>query len=177
MSLPDRVGGWGTVSTRRSLTSRLASFSATLPSLDLFPWRSNLTAPAAPAQPHIMYENNKRTNCNTIKPPMTSSRLALLGPMFISVTLTWFISRQQHNRLHLLCSNEFSDGSHGSRMILSATMGTSFHSATYVFWYCARCSHSSSPRCWSSGCSAFLQSLPRVALRRRNAAQPCVTCT
>lgn len=64
--------------------------------------------------------------------------------MFICVTLTWYISCQQHNRLHLLCSNEFSDGSHGSRTILSATMGTSFHSATYMFWYCTRCSHSSS---------------------------------
>lgn len=44
MSLTDRVGGWGTVSARRSLTSRLASFSATLPSLDLLPWGANLTA-------------------------------------------------------------------------------------------------------------------------------------
>lgn len=67
---------------------------------------------------------------------MTSSRPASLGPAFISVALTSFISLQQHNGPHLLCSNGFSDGSHGSRTILSATMGTSFHSATYMFWYC-----------------------------------------
>lgn len=66
----NRAGSWGT----GSWTSHLACFSATLPSLDLFPWCFNLTAVltwlacgSCAAVDYIQSENNKRTYCNAIK--------------------------------------------------------------------------------------------------------------
>ncbi len=65
-----------------------------------------------------------------------NSRLLLLGPMCICMSVRHFVVCQQHNRLLSLCSNRFSDAGQGSRMILSATKGTSFHLTT-CSWYCS----------------------------------------
>lgn len=68
------------------------------------------------------------------------SSLLLLGPMFICMSVRESVVCQGHNKLHLLCSNRFSDAGQGSRMILSATKRNSFHLTT-----CSRyCSLSSS---------------------------------
>lgn len=109
-----------------------------------------------------------------------TSSLLLLGATFICMSVRDFVVCQQHNQLHSSCSNCFSDAGQGIRMILSATKGTSFHLTT-CSWYCSLpsslFSRASFPLCWQSGCFAFLLSLPCDALRRRNVAQPCVTCT
>lgn len=62
--------------------------------------------------------------------------LLLLGATFICMSVRDFVVCQQHNQLHSLCSNCFSDAGQGSRMILSATKGTSFHLTT-CSRYCA----------------------------------------
>lgn len=54
-----------------------------------------------------------------------------LGPLFICMSLRHFGVSQQH----LLCSNCFSDAGQGSRTILSATVGTSFHLTTCSQYY------------------------------------------
>lgn len=54
-----------------------------------------------------------------------------LGPLFICMSLRHFGFSQQH----LLCSNCFSDAGQGSRMILSVTVGTSFHLTTCSQYY------------------------------------------
>lgn len=59
-----------------------------------------------------------------------NSSLSLLGPVFICMSVGDFVVCQRHNKPHSLCSNCFSDAGQGSRMILSATKGTSFHLTT-----------------------------------------------
>lgn len=50
--------------------------------------------------------------------------------MCICVSVGDFVVCQRHYKLHSSCSNHFSDAGQGSRMILSATKGTSFHLTT-----------------------------------------------
>lgn len=71
-----------------------------------------------------------------------------------------FAFHQQHNKLHLLCSDCCGGAEQGSRMIGSATVATSFHFNCSV----PSISPLPSPLCWRSGCAAFPLSLPRRAL-------------
>ena len=64
--------------------------------------------------------------------------------MFICMSVRDFAACQRHNKQHSLCSNRFSDAGQGSRMILSATKGTSFHLTT-CSRYCSLSLHLSSP--------------------------------
>lgn len=76
------------------------------------------------------------TQCNVIKERRKKNSTHIIW-MLICLPVRHFVFCHRHNKLLLLCSNCFSDAGQGSRTILSATMGTSFH-LTSCSRYCSR---------------------------------------
>lgn len=92
--------------------------------------------------------------------------------MFICMSVRHFVFCHRHNKLHLLCSNCFSDAGQGSRMILSATMGTSFHLTT-CSRYCSLPPSLPSPALFPSLLAVRMLCLPTISALRCTQEEEC----